>query len=253
MVIPIQSNQMGMPLAGPIPPELYHRTRVIKMCVFGLALGVALKVLAGIVIGQVMTTLTRSLTLVVSIVIGIFVLNDDEHFKPAYQFMMNTCCQGCQDQCPGGMNCLFIWIVTNLLSCFLDILIYGTITIIIQGVPFLWPSQVDLQKGTFFLLRALSALCALLSQSVGSWYGWKAHQEAQAFGTEAIPGTWGRDDSPGGNNMGWNNNLNAGWGGNNGWGGGASLGATAPQQSSGGGAGTEFQVFAGQGQRLGGE
>eukprot|EP00930_Biecheleria_cincta_P102257 TRINITY_DN93943_c0_g1_i1.p1 TRINITY_DN93943_c0_g1~~TRINITY_DN93943_c0_g1_i1.p1 ORF type:complete len:242 (-),score=33.64 TRINITY_DN93943_c0_g1_i1:252-941(-) len=229
MVIPIPGG-LGLPnLAGPIPSELAHRRRMIKLCVFALLGSLAGKLMVGILLGKP-SMVGSSINVILTVIIGIFLLNDDLHLKPAYDVMMQTCCQGCADQCQGGLTCLMAWGITNAINAFCDIFLSDYITRIVRGFSGVF-SPENTTGGTFtaamfFLL--CSYTLSLVAQTVGAFQAWRLQQEVRGMseGYAGTPGNWSQEqDEP---------QANSGWG----------L-SQAPAQN--------FQVFSGGGHRLGGE
>merc|ERR1719379_1538089 len=83
--------------------------------------------------GRVYSMIMSSFNLILNTVVGIFLLNDDEHMGPIYQFMITTCCQSCAEQCRGGMSCLMTFILCNLITVVMDVLLNRTIEQIFKG------------------------------------------------------------------------------------------------------------------------
>merc|ERR1719181_1904950 len=167
-----------------------------------------MRLLAGLLMGRLYGMLMSSFNLILNTVIGIFLLNDDEHMGPIYNFLITTCCHSCAEQCRGGMNCLMTFVLCNLITVVMDVLLNRTIEMILKGfeVIFTYGVGTSTTKVAFFLYL-VSVTMAFIAQAVGSWQGWKAHQEAQNSGTSVVPGTWGAPP-PASGGGGWNN-----WGG----------------------------------------
>jgi len=91
-----------------------------------LKLGVCMMILS--MIGQVIASILAGslrhmgLLLLLDIVVGIFLLNEDEDFRPVYTAMVGTLFQPCAEQCPGGLNCLCNFVVLNSASFFMGVL-----------------------------------------------------------------------------------------------------------------------------------
>eukprot|EP00930_Biecheleria_cincta_P075013 TRINITY_DN62210_c0_g1_i1.p1 TRINITY_DN62210_c0_g1~~TRINITY_DN62210_c0_g1_i1.p1 ORF type:complete len:316 (-),score=31.13 TRINITY_DN62210_c0_g1_i1:111-1058(-) len=119
MVIPMPVGGMMSPdIQGPPPPEFGGRFKVIKICIALLIFCAFGQLVAGALLG----TFPRLVFLLVDIVVGIFLLNHDDDFKPAYSFMMETCFSACADQCRGGMSCLSNFVLINLVSFFMGMI-----------------------------------------------------------------------------------------------------------------------------------
>merc|ERR1719436_63440 len=90
------------------------------------------KLFAALLVDQFSNALAGSLNLMLNCVVGIFLLNEDEHLKQAYDFMVRTCFSPCHDQCNGGMSCLVTFAICCCITVFLDVLLYGAINNIIK-------------------------------------------------------------------------------------------------------------------------
>lgn len=250
MVIPV--GALGEPLFGPPPPELRHRFQVIKYCVFTMMAALMVRLMSGMLMDRVYGMFVSSFNLILNTVVGIFLLSDDEHLGPVYKFMITTCCSSCSEQCRGGMSCLMTFVLCNLITVVMEVLLNRTIEMILKGfeVVFTYGVNTSTTKAAF-LLYLISVTLAFVAQSIGSWHGWKAHQEAQAIGTTVVPGTWNAAQPASGGGGGWND-----WGGGqlgSGGGGQANQVEMQDRPAQGGQAGpaAPFQAFSGQGNRLG--
>eukprot|EP00929_Paragymnodinium_shiwhaense_P014155 TRINITY_DN122031_c0_g1_i1.p1 TRINITY_DN122031_c0_g1~~TRINITY_DN122031_c0_g1_i1.p1 ORF type:complete len:342 (-),score=36.85 TRINITY_DN122031_c0_g1_i1:164-1189(-) len=122
MVLPVPVG--GSPLGatgglGPPPPELAGRFQILKVCLFVMMVSAIGQFTAGLMLG---TLSQDALFLSFNVVVGIFLLNDDEHVKPFYKALMNTCFQSCAEHCRGGMSCLGSFVFLNVTSFILGIL-----------------------------------------------------------------------------------------------------------------------------------
>jgi len=236
-MIPIGS--IGTPLFGPPPPELASRFEVIKACVLVMMASLAAKLLVGLVEGKVVYVLTASFNLIIEIVVGIFLLSYDEHLGPVYNFLVTTCCSQCREQCQGGMNCLLVFVIFNFVTVLFDVLLYNALSRISAGVQLLTKSVTwqDPSQGLACLLLVLSSMAALLAQTVGMYYGFKAFNEAQQ-GMSSVVGS---------NDSGFSGPTAPPWAGT-----GRRLDGETEMAARESQPGPGFQVFSGQGQRLGG-
>jgi len=232
MVIPIPG---GMPqLTGPPPPELSGRFQIIKFCVLAMIGALVLNILVGLATG-ILRAISSSLTLIFLCITGVFLMNEDDQLRPAYNCMMSTCFQPCQDQCPGGMSCLISFGGLCLVSVVLDLL-FGQL----RGIIYMTQQIVDGKtKSLIAVAHLLSIVIAIVARAFGAFYSWKAYQEYRDMATlGGGGGDWSNDQRPqsgGGGQM---------WGGGT-IGGGGGGGGQPPS--------TEFQAFQGSGQRLGGD
>jgi len=207
-----------------------------------------LRLMAGALMGRPYSMLASSFNLILNTVVGIFLLYDDEHLGPLYRFMMQTCCQPCADQCRGGMSCLMAFVLCNLITVVMDVLLNGVVQMIIQGFDMLLEHEAagSASHRLAFALYLVSVTGALVSQAIGTWQGWKAYQEAQTIGVSVVAGQegWGTPPPP------------AAGGGGNFWSGGRGgrqrdqeMEEPPRQQRPAQG----FTAFSGSGHRLGGE
>lgn len=227
MVIPLPA---GIQLAGPPPPELQHRFYVLKHVVFALMLSLVLNFVVGVMADFVMA-LKISLNLIILCLTGIFLMNDDEHLRPAYNFMMTTCCQGCQEQCQGGVSCLVPFGGLCFLTFVMDVLVgqLGTVYTLCVGII------IGKIRNPLLIIHLLSSVISFLARVVGSWYCWKAYGEARRIQEGMEGGAWAEE----GRQQPYS-------GGGSAWGGGGGT-PEEGQQLQG------FNAFQGSGNRLGGE
>lgn len=265
MVIPIPPGVGGEPLNGPPPPELFGKFRTIKTCILTLVTCALVRLVGGLMLGEEATGRIASVVnLLMNALIGVFLMNTDEHFSRIYDFMMSTCCQPCAEQglCQGGMSCLMPFAIFNAVQVVFDLLLppqaWLELKIHVDTTLIELDSGADGVKALGHALFSLSIVAALIAQVVGAYTGWTAYQAARAIHT--VPGDWGQEMRQG---------SSFGGGGFTNWGGGAlggggggrmggrlggeddeEEGNTAPNRFN---AGHNFEVFQGQGQRLGGD
>lgn len=249
MVIPVGS--LGDALHGPAPPELRGRFNTIKYCVLVMIVSTILRLMAGALMGRPYPMLASSFNLILNTVVGIFLLYDDEHLGPLYRFMMQTCCQPCADQCRGGMSCLMAFVLCNLITVVMDVLLNGYVQMIIHGFDMLLEhdSAGSTSNRIAFALYLLSVTGALVSQAIGTWQGWKAYQEAQTMGVSVVAGDEGwRAPGAGANGGGGGNFWSGGRGGRQ-----RDQEMEEPPRQQGARPAQGFTAFSGAGHRLGGE
>ncbi|CAL1156024.1 unnamed protein product [Cladocopium goreaui] len=125
MVIPI--GGMGVPLMGPPPPEVAHRFRVIKYSILILILCTIGELIAGILGGAFGQMLVSSLNLILNALIGVWMLKDDSTIGRIYAFLGRSCCKPCTEQCQGGLTCLMPFIICNLITVLLGLILNNDI------------------------------------------------------------------------------------------------------------------------------
>eukprot|EP00435_Cladocopium_sp_Y103_P033026 s1787_g8.t1 len=188
MVIPI--GGMGVPLMGPPPPEVAHRFRVIKYSILILILCTIGELVAGILGGAFGQMLVSSLNLILNALIGVWMLKDDATIGRIYAFLGRSCCKPCTEQCQGGLTCLMPFIICNLITVLLGLILNNDIGEIIGAFKAMLNSVTFYEAFVFMLLFA-STVGALLSQVVGCIYGYLAYREIRDSGVHQTGGDWG--------------------------------------------------------------
>lgn len=247
MVLPLPDDVRGpQTLVGPPPPELHGRFRTIKYCLVVLIFVLIVKVAGGIVAypTRLGLTIQNSACALLNVFIGIFLLNDDPMFAGCHRRLVNTFCAGCADQCQGGMACLCTWSFCCSITAMAALLPFrgGDLVTIVVDFHLItsseaWSDSGKLRFTVGFLIFALATVCALLSQLIGGWAGFKAFQRASELTVEA--GWPAQDDPPHGR-----------FGDFGGFGGGPlpqQLGAPGTSRPAAGG----FVAFSGAGNKLG--
>lgn len=274
MVIPISA---GPQLAGPPPPELGDKFRIIKMCTLTLFFCGVGRIFAGFMLPSSegegrhgSSAIGSASSLFINALIGAFLQSDDPTFRPIYEFFTQTCLRPCHEQgmCQGGLACLMTFSIFNAVSVVFDVVL----------PPYQWlmvPEYLDLAlkaNGTLSIgsgILAITTVAALLAEAAGAFYGFKCFQAAREGGVTATGGDWGQEMArPGGGG------AAGSWGGGPLGGGplgGGPLGGAnfqgryanlnhgndeenaQPERAQVGGTGQNFQVFQGSGQRLGGD
>eukprot|EP00747_Dinoflagellata_sp_TGD_P040607 gnl/TRDRNA2_/TRDRNA2_140973_c0_seq1.p1 gnl/TRDRNA2_/TRDRNA2_140973_c0~~gnl/TRDRNA2_/TRDRNA2_140973_c0_seq1.p1 ORF type:complete len:257 (-),score=33.23 gnl/TRDRNA2_/TRDRNA2_140973_c0_seq1:3-773(-) len=254
MVIPLSAGGGGggMPLMGPPPESLRPRFKRIKVCVIIMIISMITKFIGGCFLYGPTNTIIDSLNIILNSVVGIYLLKDDPHclLGGAYRCLTTTICQLCNEQmCPGGMTCLLPFMIMNLITVALDILLNQVVQNMIADTKLVIQREywTDLNKLLLksipFVIYAVSTFFSYLGQLVGAWHAWKAHQQAQALGIFAAAGggDWADDDAAGGSG---------------GYAGGNAQAVPAERPAAGGPvrppAQQNFVPFGGTGQRLGG-
>jgi len=188
----------GAQLSGPPPPELSRTFEILRMCVLSMMAGLISKFLGVILLGGAVTALLMdSINLILNTVVGIFLLNDDPFFNKIYAFFLRTCCQGCADQCGGGMSCLMSFIICNLFTILMQVFLpspaEGTIGQLIAEFKMIFEGESSGPiAGLGLALFAVGTLAAFLGQILGCWFGWKAYQAARDRGVTGQGGDWER-------------------------------------------------------------
>lgn len=141
-----------------------------------------------------------SLNLILNTVMGIFLLRDDPSMARIYQFLITTCCSMCAEQCGGGLSCLLPFVICNVITVVLQILLNGVIQFLIKGFqdlanPSQWPNSIF---GFAFGLYFISVLAALVAQIAGSYIGWQAYKVVRDSGVTQSGGDWGGGQASGG-------------------------------------------------------
>lgn len=194
MVIPLIG--LGTPMAGPPPAELQHWFRIIRVCILAMVFSIICEIVAGILLNKLGTSFFESLNLILNTIIGCFLLNEDPTLGKVYQLFMQTCLQSCQESCQGGMNCLLPFILCNVITAVMDIILSGVVGNIISLFSQLTTLPPDTAVGAVIFLVA--SVCALTAQIVGAVYGYLAYRAAKDLGVTVTRGFWGRNFGAGG-------------------------------------------------------
>mmetsp|Transcript_19742 Transcript_19742/g.54314 ORF Transcript_19742/g.54314 Transcript_19742/m.54314 type:complete len:234 (-) Transcript_19742:61-762(-) len=189
MVIPLGS--MGPPLMGPPPQQLQGKFVMMKYCVIGMMVSLAGSLFFGIVRGGLADILVSSLNLILITIIGIFLLRDDPFFTPMYNFMLRTCCQGCADQCQGGMSCLMSFGFCNLISVVMQVVLSNSIGSVIGLFKLATTTGIGPFDALLLVILAMSLLTQLVSQIVATVLAWQAYNMARDLGVGMQGGDWG--------------------------------------------------------------
>eukprot|EP00930_Biecheleria_cincta_P049650 TRINITY_DN34851_c0_g1_i1.p1 TRINITY_DN34851_c0_g1~~TRINITY_DN34851_c0_g1_i1.p1 ORF type:complete len:227 (-),score=45.18 TRINITY_DN34851_c0_g1_i1:85-765(-) len=119
MVIPIPN--MPMP-DGPLPPECVENAKRLKFSILGMIGSGAGRLVTAMLQDAIQQDLLAILNLFMSVVMGIFMLKDDEHLKVLYNFLAETICQQCAQECRHGMQCLMLFMMFTLINVVFDII-----------------------------------------------------------------------------------------------------------------------------------
>jgi len=180
MVVPLPGNLNH--LAGPPPPELKSRFAVLKHVVLALCVSLVLNLIVGVMTDMLMVV-KISLNLIVLSLTGIFLMNTDQHLGPAYKFMMATCCQGCQEQCQGGMSCLMPFGALCFITLVMDVLV-GHLHNVFKLSSGMLSSHIN---NPLPVIHVLSAVISVVARFVGSLVCWRTYGEARRI-DQAIAG-----------------------------------------------------------------
>ncbi|CAJ1401349.1 unnamed protein product, partial [Effrenium voratum] len=131
-----------------------------------------------------------SLNLFLNTLIGIWLLKDDALIGRTYNFLGRTCCGPCTEQCQGGLTCLMPFILCNLLTVTLSLILNNDIGMMIALFKNM-QNAVTFYDAFVYLLWLVSALGAILAQVLGSIYGYLAYREIRDSGVTSSGGDWG--------------------------------------------------------------
>lgn len=179
MVIPVGGS---IPLQGPPPPEMEAEFLKVKYCLKAMIGSMLAKLAAGTFVFGLVQTLSSCLNLGLNTLLGIFLLRDDASLGKIYTFLMTHCFQSCGPACTGGMGCLFPFVLCNLITVVLDVLLGPTLIILFKEVPLLtkpdqWTSLLEWLVNLVFTVASASALVA---QACAAYFGWQAYKVATA-------------------------------------------------------------------------
>eukprot|EP00927_Polykrikos_kofoidii_P085246 TRINITY_DN9219_c0_g1_i2.p1 TRINITY_DN9219_c0_g1~~TRINITY_DN9219_c0_g1_i2.p1 ORF type:complete len:232 (-),score=26.43 TRINITY_DN9219_c0_g1_i2:31-726(-) len=182
---------MGVPLAGPVPPEVHPRFVKLKYCVFALLVSIFCRLIVGIFLGVLASVLINSIQIIYLTCAGIFLLKDDPEVGRIYEFLRTTCCQICTEQCGGGISCLMPWIMLNVITLAFDIIFKGVIQQMIASIALLFKTGTSPSLALLNTILTVALVSAFSAEVVGTWQGWQAYKEVRDLGAgQGAPGEW---------------------------------------------------------------
>mmetsp|Transcript_116027 Transcript_116027/g.291884 ORF Transcript_116027/g.291884 Transcript_116027/m.291884 type:complete len:215 (-) Transcript_116027:64-708(-) len=214
MVIPMSAP--GMQLQGPPPQEAHEPMLRLKYSVLALAGFGALRLLLAVASGLLGLEFMGLLNVFFAVSMGAFILKDDPHFEKFYKCLSTTIFQMCAERGMGGMGCLMPFLMYDAINFVFDVLTRARF----------------LGLG----LYGVALFGCMASEAASAYFAWCVYKVCQDSGPSAMEMGGGSDyvqASDGGNPR--NPAMYPGSGG-----------------GGGGGGGSEFQVFSGSGNRLGG-
>ncbi|CAE7320740.1 TNPO1 [Symbiodinium sp. CCMP2456] len=188
MVIPIPGG-IGTPLMGPPPAIVAQKFKIIKACIVIMIVCTCGQLLAGALLGELGDALLSSLNLILNTFIGIWMLKDDPLIGKIFDFLARSCCGTCAEQCQGGMTCLMPFIICNIITVLLQIILSSEIQLIIKDFKVMLNS-VSFYDAFRVWLLLVSTVGALLAQIIGSIYGYLAYREVRDSGVTMSGGDW---------------------------------------------------------------
>ncbi|CAE7367385.1 Cdc40, partial [Symbiodinium necroappetens] len=188
MVIPIPGG-IGTPLMGPPPAIVAQKFKIIKACIVIMIVCTCGQLLAGALLGQLGDALLSSLNLILNTFIGIWMLKDDPLIGKIFDFLARSCCGTCAEQCQGGMTCLMPFIICNIITVLLQIILSSEIQLIIRDFKVML-NAVSFYDAFRVWLLLVSTVGALLAQIIGSIYGYLAYREVRDSGVTMSGGDW---------------------------------------------------------------
>eukprot|EP00928_Gymnodinium_smaydae_P063151 TRINITY_DN46821_c0_g1_i1.p1 TRINITY_DN46821_c0_g1~~TRINITY_DN46821_c0_g1_i1.p1 ORF type:complete len:214 (-),score=49.44 TRINITY_DN46821_c0_g1_i1:147-788(-) len=213
-MIPMGGDPLGLgQLAGDPPPECAETLVRLKWCILGMMGFGAGRLVTGLGAGILGADFFALLNLFITIVMGTFLMKDDPHLVKFYTWLATTICQQPAQQGQGGLSCLIPFMMVDTINFIFDFLFKLAYA---QVMPY-----------GFFLLGSIAA------QGAGAYFAYSAYkickpQSGRSDGTEMESG---------------GNYLQASDGGN---------ARTVQSGGAGGGGGSNFAMFSGSGNRLGG-
>eukprot|EP00450_Noctiluca_scintillans_P017471 CAMPEP_0194509764 /NCGR_PEP_ID=MMETSP0253-20130528/40817_1 /TAXON_ID=2966 /ORGANISM="Noctiluca scintillans" /LENGTH=186 /DNA_ID=CAMNT_0039352951 /DNA_START=105 /DNA_END=662 /DNA_ORIENTATION=- len=170
-------------MIGPPPPQLEHRFRQLRLCVWGMVWSVVFKIIAGVLLNR-LGSMIYSVANLVNVVIGTFLMRDDPTFKNWHRCLTTTCFSSCQDQLQGGKACLVPWIVVNALFAVIQV-IWLAVLENFTSLVHIGDFHPNVAAGILFFFSA--DLIALVSEIVGAVVGYLAYRDAVAAGLSRTP------------------------------------------------------------------
>lgn len=220
---------------GPPPPEVQQRFVVLKYCTYVLLGSFLARIIYGLfwsAPGEGFNEVISSINLLLVGTFGVFLLRDDEQVGRIYTWLANGCCQMCAERFGGGMSCLMPFVLVNLVTLIMDIVLSGELGQIYTGFKILATENAPPLVSLQLAVRTLALASSLIAEGVGAWTGWKAYNQA----VELTSGP-----SSGGD-----------WAASGARGGGGFPRASETREAREARPAANFEPFAGSGQRLGG-
>jgi hypothetical protein len=178
MVIPIGPTAFST-LSGPPPPQLSYKFFQIKVCVLAMVVFLLGKVLAAGMLGasQALHVLVNSLYVVWELLFGVWLLKDDPTLGQVYLFLTTTCCQMCADWCPGGMSCLMLFTIGNIINVAFAILIDAVLRQIQLKCKEV-SEESPVFANTVLTVFIVCLVGSCIAQVFGAVFGWQAYKQA---------------------------------------------------------------------------
>jgi len=142
---------------GPLPEECEENVKRLKWSIISMIFFGCGRAACAIALGAVSFDFFALLNLFISIVMGTFLLKDDAHLKNFYKCLADSICQPCADSGQGGMQCLMPFLIMTVLNVVLDF---------IQRMPFFGIMPYGL-----FLAGSL------LAQAAAVYFSWGIYQQ----------------------------------------------------------------------------
>lgn len=170
MVIPM--GAMGPQLRGPVPAECATLVRRVKLSVFAMIACAIGRLVTAMFLRHLSFSqeLMQALSPVLVIIMATFILQEDEHFKAAYNFLATSICQQCHEQGMGGLACLMPFAVCCGLNTVLDIL-------------FKLGTSLDPDLMPYGILVGGS----IVAEGAAAYFGWKTYTMVRDAGLGSSP------------------------------------------------------------------
>eukprot|EP00403_Amphidinium_massartii_P009234 CAMPEP_0178410302 /NCGR_PEP_ID=MMETSP0689_2-20121128/20909_1 /TAXON_ID=160604 /ORGANISM="Amphidinium massartii, Strain CS-259" /LENGTH=225 /DNA_ID=CAMNT_0020031473 /DNA_START=88 /DNA_END=766 /DNA_ORIENTATION=+ len=192
MVIPLPAGSMGPQMSGPPPPQLESKFKWLRTFLAVELLGGFGILFTRILLGDAGNAIVQFLSCFLNCVFGIWLLADDPKVGQLHQCLVRVFCQGCADQCRGGLQCLLPFCLVNVIA-FVVQLIGGDFAACFRAFSNVFSAaQVQLAQ-MVILLNGVSYLAVFVAEIGNAVLGCQAYSAAQqiASGVTAQDGTWG--------------------------------------------------------------
>jgi len=122
--------------------------------------------------------------------VSVWLLKDDALFGLIHRLLDRACFQLCSEQCQGGMSCLLVFVVCNLLTILSKVMPPYSIIILIAYFPEHLDSLRRAAEHSRFnvdkvlLVHTLivgSLVGSCIAQAIAAWLGWRAYKEAESL------------------------------------------------------------------------
>jgi len=157
MVIPMGGGGgLGQQIRGPVPAECGQAVQRVKVAVVSLVACMLGRIVTATYQGFILRDLMNLLNVLLVVIMGTFVLQEDKHFKAAYDLLATSLCSSCHEQGMGGLGCIMPFALCCGVNFVLDLLFKLGMALDPRAMPygvFLFGTIVAEGAGAYFGYR----------------------------------------------------------------------------------------------------